>query len=259
MSTLLRQGTPGLGQSAGWCVQTGAVTEQCPKSKPTRLGVMWQVGAKQGVRGLGKLIPWQSSRWRSQWQGEQCLWKRLHIWNIPGQPRSPDQNWKGSGAWGLVGPSLACREGAEMIWAKDTVVIVWKALSLETWSTFSALSINWISPDFPWAKAWTWLETVCEFRSSMFSVWCRRQSVYHNHTTCLHWAGFSAGHRVGKWLWPSWKLCSVSVLQKPSASVRALIAPHPLTALLSPFRSSCAATAIGGCSPTWASWPGGWG
>lgn len=33
-----------------------------------------------------------------------------------------------------MGPSLACREGAEMSWAEDMVAIVWKALSLETWS-----------------------------------------------------------------------------------------------------------------------------
>ena len=177
---------------------------------------MWQVGAKQGVRGLGKLIPWQSSRWRIQWQGEQCLWEWLHIWNIPGGPRSPDLKWKGPGAWGLVGPSLACREGAEMSWAKDTVVIVWKALSLETWSTFSVLSINWISPDFPWIKAWTRLKTVCEFRSSMFSVWCCRQSVYHNHTTWLHWTEFSTGHRMGKWPWP------------PGSSAQCLYSRHPL-------------------------------
>ena len=29
---------------------------------------------------------------------------------------------------------MACREGAEMSWAEDMVAIVWKALSLETWS-----------------------------------------------------------------------------------------------------------------------------
>ena len=206
---------------------------------------MWQVGAKQGVRGLRKLIPWQSSRWRIQWQ-EQSLWEWLHIWNIPGGPRSPDLKWKGSGAWGLVGPSLACREDAEMSWTKDTVVIVWKALSLETWSTFSALSINWISPDFPWAKAWTWLETVCEFRSSMFSVWCCRQSVYHNHTTWLHWIGFSAGHRVGKWPWPPGSSAQCLYSRHPLHLSGPSLPPTPLTALLASFRTSCSATAIGG-------------